>query len=192
MSIFNIFKKKPDEDLIKDKSDSAAAGSTPFPGIAAMGAMVTASSPYSHSQIAQALQGLTLGLSKEEQDQLQELRKEHATATKLVKVNIFKKLPSSIRQQVIDAYEWKIAFETMNASTATKDQKLIDLERKEEMHSMLVHSGLGYKRQQAFDPTAYPGILFTHNQGLPNGLTLEDLKQAHMEASLEEEMLSNG
>ena len=208
MSFMNIFKKKQtDEEFLKElglddppKADPAAAalgpaqGSSAFPGVAAMGAQITMSSPsLSSSQIAQALAGLTVGLSKEEQTSLDQLRKEHQASVKHAKLGTFKKLPAEIRQQVVNAYEWKTCFDNMNATTVVKDPKLEALEKKEELHSMFSHSG--YKRQSssiAIDPTAYPGIFFGINMGLPQGVTLEDLKQAHMEASLEEEMLGNG
>lgn len=195
MSFFDIFGKKPDK-----QQDPAAAAlgpqtSTPFPGVAAMGSQVTMSSPsgYSQSQLQHALAGLAVGLTKEEQEQLQNLRTEHTAQVKLAKLGTFKKLPGTIRQQVIDAYEWKICFDNMNATTVVKDPRLAELEKKEEMYNMFTHSGM-YKRhtQTSIDPSAYPGIFYGFNQNLPQGLTLEDLKHAHMEASLEEEMLGNG
>ncbi len=202
--MFSIFKKKTDEEFLKEilgedlkKSDPAAAalgpmqGSSQFPGVAAMGAHVSMTSPpYTASQIAQALSSLSVGLTKEEEKQLEELRKEHALLAKKAKLGVFKTMVSSIRQQVINAYEWKLCFDNMNSTTVIKDPKLVELEKKEEMGKMFSTQAV-YKKQSRED-TWFSGLLFGPGASLPEGISLEDLKQAHMEASLEEEMLGNG
>lgn len=210
MSLFDIFKKKTDQETLEEIiAQSSSSGTTLDPkqlmqqqstltgsGQLIPGLYPTPPGLLSSSQVQQALASFIQGLSKEEQNELEQLRKDHANQVKAAKLGIFKKLPGEIRQLVVNAYEWKICFDNMNATTVIKDPRLAELERKDENAQIFktAHTGHshGVPRGMATQPFYSSGLFFGSNFDLPEGLSLEDLKLAHMEASLEEEMLNNG
>lgn len=138
------------------------------------------------SNIQQRLASMPISLTKEEQAELETLQKEHNIKVKQAKLNIFKALHADMRQYVINVHEWQTYCNNMNKATIDKDPRLVELNKIDSNGKLLFHAGnsttYGYYNN---DLTAHIHL------PLPEGISLEDLKQAHMEASLEEEMLGN-
>ena len=141
-------------------------------------------------QLHQMISTLIVGLTKEEKAELTELKKEHEVKVKAAKLSIFKQLAADIRQLVINTYELKACYENMNSATVAKDPRLEALERKD-LHGAMYGVGLNVKSGSGTSARLQADLFSLMNLNLPEGILLEDLKQAHMEATLEEEMLNN-
>lgn len=142
-----------------------------------------------YGQMHQMISTMIIGLTKEEQAEYEQLKNEYAIKLKQAKLNIFKAICSEMRQTVINGYEWRACFANMNNATIEKDPRFDDLERKDNNGKIFMTNASGSVTKTGWYDQSNNG--FFVNMPLPEGLTLEDLKQAHMEASLEEEMLSN-
>lgn len=123
-------------------------------------------------------------LTKEEQEELNNLKVEHSQEIKRARLVGFMKLPTEVRQLVINMYTWEEYVCNSNSINVGKSERLKELEMREEQLRWLSHGGVYLQHQATSYQFAY------HRFPLPEGLTLEDLKAAHIEASLEEEVLN--
>lgn len=124
-------------------------------------------------QLQALLGGITVGLSADEKVELETLQSEHTAETKKNKLDIFKKLPTDLRQNIINHYLWMEVIGEMNNTKVPKSPRLLELEDK--------HS---FNRVETSDSYYFP-----HFYPLPESITMDDLKAAHLEASVEEELL---
>lgn len=146
-----------------------------------------------------------LGLSVEEQEKLKSLEEDRKRATKQAKINYFKKLPQSMRQQVVDNIMWDSAVRAIDSEEAPKSQEQIDLESKNHrggyspsMGGLSYGGSLGgwgnigvsslssQLEVEMYGGGRYRGIL------MPRDLTAEELVRAHAEATAEEVLLGTG
>lgn len=142
--------------------------------------------------LSSTLAGLPPPLTPAEQQELESLRADYRRDIKLAKLNIFKALPSTIRQSVIDAFEWENARHQMNtASLSVQNPRLKELEDRDsfgrifggQSHSSYFRQYMGSPYQTldtANNIAAFSGFI------LPEGISLEDLKITHIEATMEE------
>lgn len=141
------------------------------------------------AQLSQMLQGLgslsSTGLTQKEKEELENLKQQYSAELKAAKLAIFKKLASELRQYVINSFIWKDALKEMGETTVEKSNRLSELELKESLYGP--YSGKAVHHTQGF-PWTLTDTLGNVIQ-LPEGITIEDLKQAHLEACLEEEVL---
>lgn len=135
------------------------------------------------TSILQAFQALT----PEEKAELEQLKKDHQQSVKLAKLSEFKKLPSDLRQFIVNIIYWKEAKDKIEQTSVDKPDRLKELEQKESNSNMSQYMG-GISGVSA---------VFHSNMGfdllsllpIPAGVTAEQLKEAHVEATLEETML---
>lgn len=191
MSLFDLLKKKTDKEIIEEalvESTGILTTSSPLQSGTsiridpqAAGVQLTSIPglyPASPGQLTTTT--LSVGLSQEEQEELANLSKDYQNQVKAAKLEMFKKTPSEIRQIAINIYEWQALLDNMKGITVTKDAKLIALELKEKQYK-------SYNRMTSISITKSELLRIS----LPEGISLEELKLAHMEASLEEEMIYN-
>lgn len=128
-----------------------------------------------------------ISLSKEEVKELTELEREQAQILKKGKLDIFKKLAPSLRQTIVTSFMWTKAVEDMNTLLVSPSGRLQELRNKE-----IIFSGRVPVLPQNYpysNGTSWQGIKLSHHSfTIPNGLTAEDLIQAHLEVSVEEEL----
>ena len=120
--------------------------------------------------------GITVGLSADEKVELETLQSEHTAETKKNKLDIFKKLPTDLRQNIINHYLWMEVIAEMNNTKVPKSPRLLELEDKHSFN----RAGVIQTSDSYYFPHFYP---------LPESITMDDLKAAHLEASVEEELL---
>lgn len=160
----------------------------PYPQAGAAASALTASSL--HAQIT-AMLGMTLDLTKEEEAELEDLKVQYEHALKRSKLDTFKKLDPELRQFVVNCLNWQEATQNMKATPVVKSARQVELENKD------------INRRTYGQPTSrfgasssamtLDGLMQQLIRGwiqMPEGVTADDLKQAHMEATLEEEMLN--
>lgn len=130
-------------------------------------------------------------LTQQEQYELEALRADFNKEVKAAKLNIFKAMPAELRQEVINMLEWDACRNNMNQTSLTMSQRQQELEVRE------LQRGHGFSRYGGIFPGSLSSHL-THGYGqmlvapiLPDGITLEDLKVAHLEATLEENMVED-
>jgi hypothetical protein len=127
------------------------------------------------------LGGFTVGLTQDEQKEFESLKKDWEIEKKVARIAEFKKIASEMRQFVINALMWYEQVQTINDAQAPQSARLQELINKEAAGKMYTLNG---------------GNIATWTNGpyqmlpLPEGLTVEDLKNAHIEQTLEEEMLN--
>ncbi len=126
-------------------------------------------------------------LTVEEETRLQDLKIEHEAKIKDAKINVFKKYPPEMRQFAINAILWKEFTTQIEAVSVPKSEDLKKLEYRSR-HTMLSMGTVNVSG--SFFSTGYASINYQFN--CPEGLTSDDLKQAHLEATLEENILDNG
>ncbi len=142
-------------------------------------------SPADLSRILSGLEGLT----PEESQELSRLKEEHVVKVKIAKLNVFKKLAPEMRQFVLNAFGWRRHLDVIQQTTADKDQRLVDLETKSNHGRLFTQDSTSFQRWPAgIDPRMFDDI--NRMITLPDGITEQDLEQAHLEATLEEEMLN--
>lgn len=122
-------------------------------------------------------------MSDEERKELEQLRKDHDLEIKTTKLNIFKALSPDVRQRTLDLFEWVNCRQTMDATTIPQSERLAQLSMKEAMTGSMT---LKAYMSNGSGITWYTSSGMHTEPNLPDGITLEDLKKAHMEASLEE------
>jgi len=110
-------------------------------------------------------------LSQEENDELNALTEQYEVDLKNAKIAEFKKLPSDIRQFIINSIIWTGAQYKINNLSVNKYQRQIELESK------------------SFRSGIYTSSYAPMYNNLPTGILNEELKQAHIDVSLEEQIL---
>lgn len=157
----------------------------------------------SHSQLGQLfgsglispsqLQGILASLqplTPTEQAELEQLKVDYANQIKSAKLAAFKRLHSDMRQFVINAISWNENLKEINdAGNVPKSERHAELEQKAQSGRFL---GPG---QYVGSPSYSPNMTMDFSQfikliNLPDGITADELKQSHLEATLEEEMLN--
>lgn len=136
------------------------------------------------AQILKILQGYTTGLSGEEQKELEELKLHYQNELKEAKLAIFKKLSSDFRQQIINSFLWKETVEEMNKTKLDKNPRQGELENKESLSR-----GYGGQTLGSYQSAFSPEFKIDLTPAMPDGITLDELKQAHTVACIEEELL---
>lgn len=146
-------------------------------------------SPFTTQQELQDLlrQFSISGLTADEKVEFDKLTEEFKAEVKISKIATFKKLPTELRQFVVNFFAWQESINVINTTTVDKSERLKELEQKNEA-GKLFSQQLGQYMGSTYTTTGLNNILF--QIGLPDGLTIEELKQAHIEASMEEEMLN--
>lgn len=146
-------------------------------------------------QISQMLQGFGVPLDKEEQDEYDRLNLEHQAEIKKQKIAVFKKCSPDLRQFIVNFFTWKEVTQEINQVVVAKPERLEQLETKKKNN--MFGSSKSHWHQSSFGTTGSkaswdPGMTesLLSQMGLPEGMTPEELKQAHIEATLEEEMLN--
>lgn len=130
-------------------------------------------------QISTLLGAFTQSLTATETQELEQLKKERELAIKAAKLAIFKKLDSTLRQTVINLMAWTDSCKEMDTVTVDKPARLVELEQKEQFGRIFI---------QPMNHSKYTFPAWVPQ--LPEGVTIDDLRQAHIEASLEEELLN--
>lgn len=163
-----------------------------FPGVFTGAGTHHIGSPAMTQQQLQSILGVIGGnITPEEKAELAQLKLEYAAEIKTHKLLAFKKLAPELRQWVINAIQWENDLAFINAISVPQSKRIQELENKEAVGNLSQY--LGTLKTQAhwasssvLDPN---GMRIPFHVSLPNDLTVEDLKQAHIEASLEEEIL---
>jgi hypothetical protein len=138
-------------------------------------------------QIEQILKGVTtIGLTAEEEKELEELKAQHAGLIKAAKLSVFKKLPSDMRQFVINNLEWEDRVAEIESATTEKSTRLQELENRD--RRVFINNGQSFSGTNWHDANI-GNFPIARTIRLPDGLTANDLRQAHVEATLEEEVL---
>jgi len=124
------------------------------------------------------------GLSTDELKELEILEQTYKEEAKQKQLNSFKKIPATMRQHIVDVLEWDAKIDQMDAEASECSQRLQELRSRNfnPMSSQAWYPGVHAPGQITTWPA--PGRM-----RLPAHLTLEDVKQAHAERSLEEEVL---
>lgn len=202
--MWNPFSNKPDPNSSGDTSIQDTLDELnkqlqyPYPGAPLIpGTVQVPHIPNQHltiQQHQQMLQQMSIsGLTSEEKVEFDKLTEEYKQEIKTAKITAFKKLPTELRQFVINFFTWQEAVDTISNVSPSKSDRLKELDAKNE-YGRLFGQGFGQGLGQYIG--GWPS--YTHTASgiisvglrLPEGLTIEDVKQAHIEASMEEEMLN--
>jgi hypothetical protein len=166
------------KEILDEMTTGIAIGSSGSSGGLTIGTASTGTSIFSGSAMQAYIDSLTAGMTKEELAEYEELKKVHNEKIKLAKITEFKKLPPELRQFIINAIAWHNAVETINNVAPEKDPRFKELEDKDQrMKSGMI----------SIDSLYYTGF---NTLSLPKGISNEDLKHAHLEATLEEQVLN--
>lgn len=120
------------------------------------------------------------GLSKEEDEELGSLKEQREEETKYKKIAEFKKLPTELRQFITNCIMWAEQHKRIGELNLNKSAREIELETKQ-------HNGGQLTWSNGTITLANPG----YDPAIPDGLSGEDIKRAHTEAALEEQILDN-
>jgi hypothetical protein len=131
------------------------------------------------------------GLTPEEKERLKNLEEDRKRETKKAKLDIFKKLPSSLRQQVVDHFIWSDAVNKINSTEIPKSKEQQELESRDKLRnayrgpfwddgSMMDYNVI---KEQIYGGGFLRGLI------LPKDITPEELIRAHAEATAEEALL---
>lgn len=185
--MWNIFKVKTPEQELQDKvttqADSTVITTPLSQGVGGTftlpsGAGVSITFPY----MVPTMNTFNLGLSKEETEEMNRLKVEYTYEGKKAKILAFKQLAPEMRQFVISALTWQESLKQINSIAPAKSIRLIELENKN-------NAGQSLSTTWSTSATDMFGSVFATIY-LPNSITAEDLKQAHLEVTLEEEVLN--
>lgn len=123
-------------------------------------------------------------LTIEEEKELNELEDLHKFDSKRLKLNYFKSLPKEFRQQMVNVLLWDDLTKEINEISADKPSRLIELRVKKDGNSPY------YIRNHIINGNSWwlSGHIKISESILPEGITKEELLQAHLDASLEEEI----
>jgi len=168
-------KSKQDDQLFKDLIDMYTSHSRTYPSNT-----VTATDL---EQLRKML-GLEDPLTAEEKQELENLKSQYANDLKVTKLNIFKKQSSQLRQYVINSFLWQETVNLMNSAKPSQSVRINELENKTSTPFPFL-SGSG---NTLFTQDSTGFIPYSHLP-MPNGISIEELQQAHVEATIEEEML---
>lgn len=127
-------------------------------------------------------------LSKEESEELDNLKKEHNNEVKVAKLAAFKKLSPEMRQFIVNLISVHASVKKINDTTVDKSQRLKDLESKEAFtRGSTSTTWAQYSGVNIYDPFSNKIKV----QAIEiDGISLEEIQQAHVEATVEEEMLN--
>jgi hypothetical protein len=117
-------------------------------------------------------------LSKEESNELTTLVERYNLDKKLLKIETFKKLPFLVRQNAINLLIWQQYKRDISKLEPEKTARHIELEQRKNSGLIPISGsiwGSGYSLTIDL---------------LPEGITQEDLEKAHVDASLEEQVLN--
>ena len=117
-------------------------------------------------------------LTPDEIAELNILREQHATETKALKKQKFRELHPELRQMVIAMLVWGDKCTEIGNADASRSDRMKELESKRSNLSGFTGQNYGYT------------IPFNLPFSIPTGLTRQDLEEAHVEATIEEELLS--
>jgi hypothetical protein len=119
-------------------------------------------------------------LTQEEQAKLAQLKQEQQLETKALKKQKFRETHPHLREMIIALLAWQQICQEISSTEAPKSQEQINLENKEINSKSFSLMGMpvtaGWNGQF---PLVTP----------PEGLTADDLKEAHADAAFEEEIL---
>jgi len=196
------------------------SGGSGFPGIytgmggLSAGSLIGATSPSSmtpqqleelkklYEQVAQitgTVYTLPAPPTPEETVELEALEQQRQNDMKQKQVNAFKRVPAAIRQRLVDDILWARELETIEVVDQSKSPRQLELESKKSVYGSLGGSsagtigqwistvGLGSTITSTFP---YPMPSQVARPVLPSRMTEEDVLQAHNEATMEEECLS--
>lgn len=137
---------------------------------------------YTIPQITYGGSALTLPdpLTQQEKDELAALKEQHHMETKAIKIQKFRELHPELRQMIIGMMVWQDKKEEISGTQAEKSTRLQELEMKEQLGK--------FNMSSYFQP--YNGFHVTPVVP-PDGLTKEDLMEAHTTATFEEELLKD-
>jgi hypothetical protein len=127
------------------------------------------------------VQTLSYLLSKEEEEELKLLEEEYVAATKIAKINKFKELHPEMRQMIIAHLIWQDQREIISKTEADKSDRLVELKQKQVMSRSYGITG---------QCTNINNPIYT-TIALPEGLSKEDMIEAHTAATMEEELLKD-
>lgn len=120
-------------------------------------------------------------LTPQESSELESLKKDNVIETKIAKLTEFKKLPTQLRQFVINACMWQDTVQKINEITAPESDRQKELAYKDQHGKLLTTQGWSVSVNSFINSMT--------SISLPNDLTTDDLKNAHAEQAIEEEML---
>lgn len=201
--MWNPFSNKPDPNSssgtsIEDTLDELNKQlQYPYPGAPLIPATPgTVQVPYvpnsllTPQHLQQMLEQMSIsGLTSEEKVEFDKLTEEYKQEIKTAKITAFKKLPTELRQFVINFFTWQEAVDTISNVSPSKSDRLKELDAKNE-YGRLFGQGLGQYIGGWTSHTHTASGIISVGLRLPEDLTAEELKQAHIEASMEEEMLN--
>lgn len=160
-------------------SQSESLGNTIFPGIlqstytlppgvtAASGMAITSSSLFGINP-----------LTPEENKELLRLREELKLETQKLKLEQFKKINPELRQFVVNMMYWEDHVKDMNTIEVPKSERMKELEQKDQAGKMFFGGPIS-----SIDFSMFGSLR------IPENISKEELKQAHLDACLEEEMI---
>ena len=126
-------------------------------------------------------------LSKEEQVELDSLKRDWEIEKKNIKLAEFKKVPSELRQFVINALTWQESLKAVNEIVVPQSNRLIELTNKDNAGKYLTGQGIWTAGGVTYSAQSWNIVSINP---IPDGITGEELKNAHIEQTLEEEMLN--
>lgn len=194
------FDKKDDpiDQLTKDLNDMLNQNQ-PIPGgnnnIGSLGMpqLTTGTGTITVSQITTLLGQFMQPLTQAEQAELTQLTADFEIAKKTAKLDEFKKLPTELRQYVINSTLWAEAVQNIDTTNPEESERLKELKIKQTNGGLLTAGawgGAGGSSGGFRISTAAHRTRLKKSTVLPEGLSAEDLKAAHSEQCLEEEMLN--
>lgn len=128
-------------------------------------------------------------LTKEEQEELDRMMKDHQEEIKLMRIDNFKKLAAELRQTIVDIIFWRKTAEEMKVLNKPMPARLIELTNKKNGSGTLSFHG-GYSSGCISCGHAHHNNTLLMNLPLNAllecGLSEEDIIRAHKEACAEE------
>lgn len=123
-------------------------------------------------------------LTPSEEAELKDLEQEHAKDIKKAKLDHFKTFPREFRQSIINILLWGEAVNEIDNTSVPECDRLHNLKQVKDAHrNTLTVGSLGFVQALSWPPVPYIVESF-----LPKNLSKEDLIEAHMDASMEEEL----
>jgi hypothetical protein len=121
-------------------------------------------------------------LTKEEKDEYEQLMHEHKVAVKQCRLEAFKGLSTELRQFIINQLTFGKHISDLHKYTVNNNPRLTELTNRNLNSMNMINFASGSGTISAFrDP-------FLLNS-LPEGITVEDIQQSHLERCLEEQLL---
>jgi len=141
--------------------------------------------------IADLMKSISMKPTAEELKELEQLEDDYRRELKAAKLAPFKALPAVLRQRVIDKFLIHECFERMNSTQIGKTDRQRELENKRDIHSAyggnyINSAGVNSASWNGYGYEPYPET--EKPLPLPQGITIEDLQEAHLSKSLEEEI----